>query len=552
MQKQKKKIKRTIALIRILSKYGFGELIIRSNLKNILGTEAELEIEDALNSPGTTVYERIRMVLEELGPTYVKFGQAFSNREDLLPGELILELQKLQDRVEPADLDVKQLMADELGIDPDEYFSFINPMPLASASISQVYQATLSGGKPVILKIKRAGIREVIEADLLIMKDVARLLVAYSDSLRRINLVQVLEAFEKSIHDELSFLREIANMEQFARNFEGNKDLYVVKSYRELSNDNVLCMEFIAGIKVTDREALLGHGLDPGSTARKGLDLYLTQILEHGFFHADPHPGNLFVLPSGQIAFIDFGSMGSMMPAEKELLENFIMHFIAQDAGRLVATIRKMAIRADIRDEKKLEREIHGVFELLNGSALQHIDVKVVLTRFSNILNDNEILMPDHLYLLIRGIVLIEGIGRKLDPEMNIVANIKPYVAKIIQQRLSPDYLLDKGLKTLRNLSEGMVDLPDNVKQIIDKLNHGELKVIQEVDGLNELKSSFDNGFNRLGYAIVIAGLSIAAALLMVADKPPKIFNIPAFGLFGIIISGVLGLAFIFSILRKK
>jgi ubiquinone biosynthesis protein len=552
MEKQKKKIKRTLSLIRILSKYGFGELIIRSNLKNIMGAEADVEIDNPLNPPGTTVYERVRMVLEELGPTYIKFGQAFSSREDLLPAELILELQKLQDRVEPADLDVKQLMADELGIDPDEYFSFIDPLPLASASISQVYRATLNRGEPVILKIKRTAIREVVEADLLIMKDVARLLVAYSDNLRRINLVQVLEAFEKSIHDELSFLREIANMEQFARNFEGNKDLHALKSYRELSNDNVLCMEFIAGMKVTDREALQEHGLDPRSIARKGLELYLTQILEHGFFHADPHPGNLFVLSTGQIAFIDFGSMGSMMPAEKELLENFIMHFIAQDAGRLVATIKKMAIRADIKDEKKLEREIHGIFDLLNGSALQHIDVKVVLTQFSNVLNNNEILMPDHLYLLIRGIVLIEGIGRKLDPDMNIVANIKPYVAKIIQQRLSPEYLLDKGLKTLRSLSEGMIDLPDNVKSIMDKLNQGELKIVQEVTGLPELKSSLDNGFNRLGYAIVIAGLSIAAALLMVADKPPKIFNIPAFGLFGVIISGVLGLAFIFSVLRKK
>lgn len=552
MQKQKKKIKRTLSLIRILSKYGFGELIIRSNIKNIAGAEAEVEIENLSNPPGTTMYERIRMVLEELGPTYVKFGQAFSNREDLLPAELIVELQKLQDRVEPADLDVRQLLAEELGIDPDEYFSFIDPVPLASASISQVYRATRTNGEPVILKIKRAGIREVIEADLFIMKDVAKLLVAYSDSLRRINLVQVLEAFEKSIHDELSFLREVGNMEQFARNFEGNKDLYPVKPFRDLSNDNVLCMEFVEGIKITDREALIENGLDPRLIAEKGLNLYMTQILEHGFFHADPHPGNLFVLKSGKIAFIDFGSMGSMMPAEKELLENFIMQFIAQDAHRVVAIIKKMAIRMDIKDEKKLEREIHGIFELLNGSSLQQIDIKVVLTQFSGILNDNEILMPDHLYLLIRGIVLIEGIGRKLDPEMNIVEGIKPYVAKIIKQRLSPDYLLDKGLKTFRNLAEGITDLPDNLKSIIDKLNQGELKIVQEVNGLQELKNSFDNGFNRLGYAIVIAGLSIAAALLMVADKPPKIFNIPVFGLFGILISGILGLAFIVSVLRKK
>lgn len=551
MQNQKKKIKRTAVLLSILSRYGFEELLVRTNFRQHF--TADPASDSGLDSqvPSLSVYERIRIVLEELGPTYIKFGQAFSDREDLLPAELIIELKKLQDKVKPEELDVQQWVADELNIKPEDYFSHIDPVPIASASISQVYTAVLTTGEKVIIKVKRPGIREVVEADLLIMRDFARLLVNYNETFRKINLVQVLEAFEKAIINELSFLREESNMEQFARNFKGHAKLYPVLPYPDLSNDNMLCMEYIAGLKITDREALVKEGFDPKEIAATGLDLYMTQVMEHGFFHADPHAGNLFVLPSAQIAFIDFGSMGSMMPSDKELLENFIAHFMAKDAKRLIPTIKKMAVRFNIIDEKKLERDIHGVFELLSGNSLADIDVKVILKSFSTVLNDNEILMPEHIYLLVRGIVLIEGIGRKLDPEMNIVESMRPYVAKIIKRRLSPEYLIDKGIETLRIFGEGLTEIPENIKNIVTKLDNGELKIVQEIRDFPAFKNAVVNGFSKLSYALIITGFAIASSLIIQADKGPKIWDIPVLGFIGILISGIMGLVFLISFWKK-
>lgn len=551
MQNQKKKIKRTAALLSILSKYGFQELLSRTGIRQKYADDMPSDTPSIEEVRALTIYERIRIVLEELGPTYVKFGQAFSDREDLLPAELIVELKKLQDQVKPEILDINQLIADELNIEPEEYFSYIAGIPVASASISQVYKAVLKDGTQVILKIKRPGIREVVEADLLLMKDLAKLLVNYSENFRRINLVQVLEAFEKSIFNELSFLREIANMEQFARNFKGNPKLHPVKPFSELSNDNVLCMEFIEGLKITDREALIQKGFDPVRIAQTGLDLYMTQVLEHGFFHADPHAGNIFVMPSAQLSFIDFGSMGAMMPSDKELLEDFIGHFITKDAKRLIPTIKKMAVRFNITDEKKLQRDIHGVFELLNSGSLNDIDIKVVLKQFSAVLNDNEILMPEHIYLLVRGIVLIEGIGRKLDPEMNLIESMRPYVTGILKKRLSPQYLIDKGMDTLRSLSDGITEIPENIKNIITKLDQGELTIKQDINGFQALKNALSKGLNKVAFALLIAGFSIASSLIIIADKGPKIWEIPLLGFIGILISGIIGLIFLVTLLRN-
>ena len=540
MENQKRKLKRTASLVKILAKYGFEELL------NNTGSET------SLNDSSLTIYERIRMALEELGPTYVKFGQAFSSREDLLPEEMIVELQKLQDKVESRPMDVRGLLKTDLGIDPEEYFTHIAEEPFASASISQVYKAELKNGQPVILKIKRPGIREVVASDMLIMKDIAGFLVSYSEVFRKINLVEVLEAFEKSIFQELSFLNELANIERFSRNFKGNEAIYLAGAYPELSNDNILCMEFIAGVKITDKEAIMSMGLSPEKITHSGLDLYLTQVLEHGFFHADPHPGNLLVLQSGQIAFIDFGSMGSMMPGEKVMLEDFVSYFMAQDARRLIATMKKMAIRFNVADESKLERDIHEFFNLLDGVSLEQMDIKEVLSKFSAILNNNEILMPDHLYLLVRGIVLIEGIGRALVPDLNILDSLRPYILKIAFRRLSPEELKKSSLKLLRTLTEALKTMPDDVQSIISKLNSGDLKIVQEVKDLPAIKKTIDRGMSNLGLSVLMSGLLITSAILILADKPPKFNGMPILAIGGLIISLIMGVVILVSVIFKK
>jgi ubiquinone biosynthesis protein len=258
------------------------------------------------------------------------------------------------------------------------------------------------------------------------------------------------------------------------------------------------------------------------------------------------------VLKTGQIAFIDFGSMGSLTPIEKEMLEDFVSYFMAQDAKRLIAMLKKMAIRFNVTDEDQLERDIHGFFDLLDGASLEEMDIKEVLGKFSGILNNNEILMPDHLYLLVRGIVLIEGIGRALVPDLNIIESLRPYILKIAFRKLSPEELKKSGLKLLRTLTEAMKTMPDELQSVVSKLNAGELKIRQEIQGLPTLKKTMNRGMNRVVMAVVMGGLLISSAILILADKPPKFSGIPVLALSGFLIGVILGLCILISLFFKR
>ena len=300
---------------------------------------------DEIISKGT-VYERIRLVLEELGPTFVKLGQTFSNREDLLPPELIQELQKLQDRVEIVDMNVNEILENEFNISVKEHFSEIVTQPLATASIAQVYKATLITGEEVILKIKKPDVLSVIEDDLLLIKDLVKLISTYSEIASKLNLKQAIATFEKSLLEEVSLVNERNNIKQFALNFKNNKETYVPIVYDEFSNNNVLCMEFIDGIKVTDKTELLHNNINPVVISEVGLRLFVSQILDYGFFHADPHAGNILVKKDGRVVFIDFGAVGKIQPNDKEILESLIVAFVAKNSNKIVRSLKKMAVRA--------------------------------------------------------------------------------------------------------------------------------------------------------------------------------------------------------------
>lgn len=501
IDKQKSKLKRAAKLINILGKYGFEDI--------------KAKIFSAGNTPNTPTgatslqplfYERIRKALEELGPTYVKFGQALSTREDLLPTELILELKKLQDRVPPEDVDIRTLLEGELGIAVDKTFLHLEIHPFASASIAQVYKATLTNGEPVILKVKREGIREIVTADLLLIKDIINLLMNYYLPVREINLSHVFEAFEKSILDELSFLNELKNIQVFEHNFAEDSRIRCMHAHPSLSTDNILCISWIDGIRITDIESLRALKLDMESIVDTGLDLYLTQVLEYGFFHADPHPGNLLVNSSGQIAFVDLGAMAKLLPKDKELLENFILYFINKDVDNLIRTLKKMSIHIRIKNEKILKRDIQEMFEMVSSQSLKELDVKAVFSNFSRILNQNDIIMPDHIYLLVRGIVLMEGIGRVLQPDLNIVEKIKPYITKIMVKRLSPTYLIESILPSLQHLQNTLGSTPRSLIDLLHKIEQDELKIRLDSHDLEALQrqQQKDHSINRHLYASCI------------------------------------------------
>ncbi len=545
-----RKIKRLGNIFSILWKYGFDDVISRIASEKYL-PEGFVKSKRGEQIFQLSIYERIRLVLEELGPTYIKFGQTFSNREDLIPKELLTELEKLQDKVPAEKMDVIQKIEEELSIQISDHFEYIDLQPIASASISQVYKGKLLNGQEVVIKVKRSGIDTIIYSDLLIMKDLAQLLETYYEAAKKMNLLQIISSFENAILKELSFKNELQNIEQFRRNFSQSQQVTVPKTYKEFSNDRFLCMEFINGFKINDKQKILSLGWNPDEIAQIGLNAYLKQILEDGFFHADPHPGNILLLENKQIVFIDFGSVGQMMVSEKEELENLIINFLLKDARRIIKNVKKLAISYNIKDEKALERDIHEIFTHLNNSSLKEINAGAILNRLKSILANNNVLMPEYIYLLMRGITLIEGIGKQLNPELNISDSIQPYIIKTAGKRFSPDNVAQKAFKNIRLMADTLQELPEETNRLFEKIKDDKLLINHKVKGLEDIRKTLQNVANRLTYAIIIAALSIGSSILLMAHIPPLLFGNSVLGLLGFLVSGFLGLIIIYSIWKK-
>ena len=548
-----KEIKRYATLFNVLVKYGFEDVLSHSPILKLVPNKYLENHPDTKKNLSFSKYERIRMVLEDLGPTYIKLGQIFSTREDMLPLELILELEKLQDHVPMVkDFDVLKVVEENLGEEKFKYFATIKLEPLAAASLAQVHRAQLINGDEVILKIQRPNITEVIEADLMVMKQVAESLEKYSSQAQAFQPIRVIDSFEKSIKEELQFAKEIENTERFAANFKGNESIYVPEVYRDFSSDTIICMEYIDGIKVSNINSLKAVNINPKAVAKIGVDLYIEQILDFGFFHADPHPGNIFILAeTGQICFLDFGMMGTILPNERESINDLLLYFLSKDVKRIITLLEKIAIRTNIPDYKKLEQDLYELLDGVSNTAIQNIKLGDTLSQFKIVLYENQIIIPHYLYMLIRGIVLIEGVGLKLDPEFNITNNLEPYTAKIMRKRFSFKYLLKKNLKRIKEINELADTLPDDINTIIKKIKEGKLEVVHEHKGLQEFQLATSKAVNRLVFAVIIAALSIGSSLLVMAKMPPLINGIPLLGAIGFVLSALLGFYIVISIFRN-
>lgn len=544
-----KKIKRTAQLVSILTKYGFETLVLQTGLRNLIPENYINRSEKRKELFSLSIYERIRLALEELGPAYIKLGQLLSNRDELFPIELIEELQKLQDNVQSKDINIEESLKKELNIDINNVFSEIDHTPIAAASLSQVYVASLrENNQKVIIKVKRENIEETIESDLLIMKDFSKLLEAYYEIARQTGISHIIRAFEKSILAELSFAQELSNIEHFRKKFRNNPNIHIPTTYKYLSNNNVLCMEFIDGIKVSDKKLLEEKGLDCKKISQNVVDLYLKQVIEYGFFHADPHSGNIFVLPDSRIAFIDYGSVGRIIPQDQELLGNFVMHILRKDTKRLVRVIKKIAVEYNIKNETQFERDLFDFLDIIDTDTIKDLDLKNIIKRFSRILYENRIILPDYIYLLARSIVILEGIGRELGIESSIIDHVKPYGHKIIKQRLNPKYIKDMLVDKLYTWNDRLEELPEDLHSLIQKINHDNLKITHNINGLADIK----NTINRLVLAILISSIAVGSSILILAGMPPLLFGVSVLGLLGVIISGVLAIIVILTILRNR
>ncbi|SDL89393.1 ABC1 kinase family protein [Chryseobacterium taihuense] len=546
--KQQRKLKRSAKLISVLSKYGFKDLISRMNGNK--KSEEKLHDPDEIVSKGT-VYERIRLALEELGPTFVKLGQSFSNREDLLPPEMIQELQKLQDRVEVVHMNVEEILENEFDISVKDYFKEINPNAIATASIAQVYKGFLLTGEEVILKIKKPDILPVIEDDLLLIKDLVKLISTYSEIGSKLNLKQAVSTFEKSLLEEISLVNERNNIHQFALNFKNNKDTYVPKIYDEFCNNNVLCMEFIDGVKVTDTASLQKYGIDPVTVSETGLQLFVSQILDYGFFHADPHAGNILVKKDGKVVFIDFGAIGKIQPNDKEILENMIISFVAKNPKKIVRYLKKMAVSYEIPNDRKFENDVEEVISFVHSTSLKDINPQVIMNKMKDVLKENRLYMPDYFYLLFKGIGLIEGVGRTINPDLDVVKSLNPYARKIFTKKISPKKVFKKGLEKIQNFTDNVDDIPKELRSVLQKLDDNQFTISSEIKNIEKTNQLIKSSIINLILTMILGANIIATAIVFVSEQGPRIGEMSLVAVLGFCFSIILTVILLLRILRK-
>ncbi len=545
-------ISRYREIIRVLVKHGFGDLITRTNLERYIDRGRKLlPGRGDAKIASLSRWERIRMVLEELGPTFIKFGQIMSNRPDLIPPELIVELQKLQSDVPPfSDEEACLLIEEELGRPVSEIFAEYSPTPIASASIAQVHRASLLNGEKVAIKVQRPGIEQIIKTDLEIMFDLATLMEKHIQEMDILHPVSIVKEFERSIKREIDFTIEAAAIERFGRNFQNESTIYVPKVYRDYSTNKILTMEFIDGVKASSTETLINAGLDPKLLASRGADLVLTQVFEHGFFHADPHPGNMMVLPGNVVCFLDFGMMGGISPGHREALSNILVGIVNQDAASITKTVLQLARNQYIADVEQLEYEIYDLLEQYSYRSLKSVNMGVMLNQMVGLVVKHRLKIPPNFYLLSKALITIEGVGRVLDPDFDMVKHTEPFAKKLLSERLNPLKLTKDLYLSAIDLSILLRDLPAQTREILTQIKEGRTRIEFEHKGLDPMLRTHDQISNRLVFAIVLASLIVSSSLIVLSGIPPLWNGIPIIGIVGFLASGVMGFGLLISILR--
>jgi len=539
-------------VVRTLLRYGFVDLVSQPPLSRVPGLGRIVAGKDGTAELEWTRYERIRMALAELGPTFVKLGQVAANRPDLLPPGLIAELEKLQDEVPPmSPADFEAVLDEAYGDKRQDYFAEIDPRPVAAASIAQVHRARLKSGEAVALKVQRRGIRAVIEADIAIMYTLAELVERLLPPDFYARPTEVVRAFEQQIKKELDFKLERTHMEQFRKRFARERKVYIPRTWPEYSTDTVLCMEFIEGIRLSDVEALKRKGIDPAKLARRGIQLYFRQFFEFGLYHADPHPGNIIIRPDGTICLLDFGQVGRLTPYDQELLGELFVAAIQLDARSIRQVLERYAMVEAGEDGPRLEYEINDLIATYADLPIEQIDFRDVAARIFDLVYRFRLRLPANLLLLAKTLVIAEGMGLRLDPSFHLLQDLRPWAMKLVSQRYNPTAVAKKLSKGMLDMLRLSARLPRYIEELLEKANEGRLRIEFEHKGLNAFYQELDLIANRFVLALLIAALILGSSVVVLARIPPLINHVSAIGLAGFVLSGVLALWLLVNILRR-
>ena len=538
-------------IAQVAAKHGFGYLfetrgpaVVRSRLGR------EVDVEGAGSPRGV----RVREMLDELGPTFVKFGQLLSTRPDIVPPDIVFELKALQDAVTPFPFEQARAMVEEqLGLTLEQLFLEFEETPIAAASIGQVHRATLPNGRRVVVKVQRPNAPRQIEADLELMYQLARLARERVRALEFIDTVAVVDEFARSIRQELDYRIEARNAEQFHKNFAGYSHVRVPRVYWSYSRSTVLTLELLEGVQLRDLDVSKYTMSERRQVAYRIAETWMAMIFRHGFFHADPHPANILVLePNDQIGLVDFGTAGQLAPDDSSKLTGLFIEVVNQNVEAIPRRLASLGVRYPKDREDEFVSELRAIFDKYYGASLSEIDPIQVIREAFALIYRMQLTLPTRFILLDRAIATLGSVGIELYPDFNVFEVAKPYARELMIERFTPQRVAARMQQEARSYASMMLELPYQVHDVLQEVRDGQIEVGFRHQGLENLISRMDIVFNRIGIAMVAVGGAVTSGILASSiEGGIQILGVPLVAAIGLFLSTLLSIWLVWGVLRS-
>ena len=540
-------------ILTIFFKYGLGEFVDLLKIEQYIETGLQMiSRKQREHTTRLSRAERVRMAFEELGPTFIKLGQVLSSQPGLIPIDIVHELAQLQDNVPPCSFEaIEALVSQEFDTPLAQLFQTMETRPIASASIAQVYKARLHSGQTVAVKVQRPGIKKTIEVDLEIMLYLAGVLERNVEEFAPHRPTKIVEEFARVLEHEMDFTFEASNVERFARLFLNDDTIYVPDVFRRYTTSRVLTLEYIDGIKISDLPRLEAEGYDKQVITKRGTDLTMKQVFIHGFFHADPHPGNIFILPGNIICPIDYGMVGHVDLKHREMFVDLLDGLVRQKIPKATRVLLQIAIWDEEPDVVALERDLGEFIGRHFYKPIKEIEIGKLLHHLLVMLTTHRLRLPPNMFLMMKALGTIENIARQMDPDFDVILHATPFARKVMLARYMPRRVLEEVAGTVGDLHHFSRQFPDDLLDIARRLKEGKITLNIEHKGFEKLMTTHDRVSNRLSFSIIIAALLIGSAMIVTTKVPPLVFGISLFGIIGFAGAAVMGVWLLIGILRK-
>jgi ubiquinone biosynthesis protein len=538
----------------VFIRHGLGEFVQRIGIAGVLEPAGQILHRNPVAEQVTLdPAQRMRMALEELGPTFVKLGQVMATRVDLFPPRWIAEFEKLHADV-PA-VPFEELIPEltrSLGRSPFEVFRDIETHAQGAASIAQVHRAKLQDGTPIVLKVRRPGVREKIDADLRLLRRVSELIESEIPEARRYHPAEVAAQFARTLEREADFATETRNIERFAKNFAGDPHIVIPRIYPEYTSDVLLVQEHVEGIPATNPAAVAAAGLDRKVLAARGVDAFLKMILLDGFFHADPHPGNVFYVPGNRIVIIDFGMVGRLSPQRRAQVIDLLGGLARMAEEPMLEVLMDWAGDAYV-DEIKLAADVNEMVFDYEGVPLKDIRVGTVIRQFAGIVREHSIVLPSDLSLMFKALITLEGLGRQYDPDFHITDHLTPLVKSALAERYQPNELMRRGRSAVSEFMSVVGGVPRDLARFLREARRGKTRIDLDLKRLDSFGRQLDRTLDRVTVGIMTASLVIGSAIVLTVQDGPTFLGIPvlpAVGLFGYLLAFLNSIWIVYGIWR--